>query len=402
MKLYAQHGAQNGTKLDEGIQGKSIDGVVFSPRDISAEKLQELLTQIRSKSKTFDLFFDPQLYACFLAKISEARLGYLLDDYSQYFRDYRRSHLEREKEVSLAIKAAVEFEQNLPLTAIIAPNILIPASFNSIEAVIAKNFIRLTASEYAKLKDKRPIYATLAVSREALLDKQELMEFLNEITALDKAPDGFYVVIAARNTEARSDIYHADVIAGMMLINYSLNVNGFKVINGYSDILTPFLGAAGAEAGCTGWWSNLRTFSLDRFAPSQGGGKLPIYRYLSMTLLNRITFYELDQLRNLISEIVNNLSSDSFYPTDSGSEPENRTTEMLQSWDAIKALNNKIVSKTVALSLRNCLTAIKIASETYDKITIQLDRKSLSDHIDALSEGIRAFIDRAEIKLPNE
>jgi hypothetical protein len=27
------------------------------------------------------------------------------------------------------------------------------------------------------------------------------------------------------------------------------------VINGFSDLLTPFLGAAGAEAGATGWWS---------------------------------------------------------------------------------------------------------------------------------------------------
>jgi hypothetical protein len=74
-----------------------------------------------------------------------------------------------------------------------------------------------------------------------------------------------------------------------MLINHTLTLNGFDTINGYSDILTPFLGAGGGGVGATGWWSNLRTFSLDRFNPPVGGGRQPIERYLSCALLNRIT-----------------------------------------------------------------------------------------------------------------
>src|SRR5205085_961965 len=104
-----------------------------------------------------------------------------------------------------------------------------------------------------------------------------------------------------------SDIYNADVIAAWMLINHTLRVNGFDVINGCSDILTPFLAASGASAGAVGWWSNLRTFSLDRFAPAAGGGRLPIPRYLSVNLLNRITFTELDALRALVPGILNGL-----------------------------------------------------------------------------------------------
>lgn len=67
-----------------------------------------------------------------------------------------------------------------------------------------------------------------------------------------------------------------------MFINHTLTVNGFEVINSYSDILTPFQGAAGGVAGALGWWSNLRTFSLDRFSPAAGGGRLPIQRDLSL------------------------------------------------------------------------------------------------------------------------
>jgi hypothetical protein len=399
MKLYAQHGFGNGNKIERGLEDNLVDGLVFSPRDISIDRLGTTLDQILSKSKC-DILFDPQLYACFLAKTTEARLGCLLDDdYKDYFQVYRRSTLEREQEVAKAIRLTLEFQKNFPFTAFIAPNILIPSSFNSIEAVIAKNFIRMTADEHSRLNDRRPVYATLAISREALLDKQELTEFLNEITVLENGPDGFYLLISARSADAKTDIYNTDVIAGIMLINHSLKINGFKVINGYSDILTPFVGAVGAEAGCSGWWSNLRAFSLDRFAPSEGGGRQPILRYLSMALLNRITYYELDQLRNIIPEIVNHIPSDKYYSEENGSEPEDRTIETLQSWDAIKGLNSKIAAKNTEQSLINSLNLINNANKLYDQITIQLDRKSSREHLDALRDGIFTFAERAEIKL---
>ncbi len=51
--------------------------------------------------------------------------------------------------------------------------------------MISKNFIRLAKARNPGWKDKRPVYATLAVSRNALVDKQELVDFVNEITLLD-------------------------------------------------------------------------------------------------------------------------------------------------------------------------------------------------------------------------
>ena len=194
----------------------------------------------------------------------------------------------------------------------ISPNILITRSFDSIEAAIAKIFVRLAGDARKKLGSDRPLYATLAVSREALLDRTELFSFLEDITVLDTPPDGFYVLIAASNEDARADIFHADVIAGWLLINHSLSVNGYQVINGYSDLLTPFLGITGAAAGATGWWLNSRAFSLGRFLPA-GGGRLPTQRYLSKNLLNRITYIELGEIINLrrqlpgIPEVLNGL-----------------------------------------------------------------------------------------------
>jgi len=403
MKLLAQHGAANGEKARHGLQSGYIDGIIFSPRDITAGKLRDQLATMTEIDSAADLLFDPQYYAGHNVVSPEPRLGRLdtCEEYGKYFRQRPRRELEGGTTViSRDITDCLGFQKELDLTGLIGPNILISRSFDSIEAVIAKNFIRLTGQVARKLKPGRPVYATLAISREALMDRKELMDFLTDVTLLgDDPPDGFYVLVASRNEDARSDIFNADVIAGWMMVNYTLSLNGYAVINGYSDILTPLLGVAGAMAGATGWWSNLRTFSLGRFLPA-GGGRLPIQRYLSRLLLNRITFFELDQLRGVYPEILNGLDTDDRYPADQGSEPE-RADEVLQSWETTKSLSDDLVHKDVKKSLRLCRKAIQRADAAYDSVeayNLRLDPKSNRDHLLAMLEGLRNFAQLAELE----
>lgn len=268
MKIYAQHGAQTGEKINLGLEQSLLDGVIYSPKDISLANLKQKIKYVDSNFDNVDQLLDPQYYAA-LIKSDAARLGNLIKDYATYFSCAQRSHLERERSIERVLSSSIAFQRKLNLTGIIAPNILIPNSLNSIEAVIAKNFIRQTGSVAKKFKVKTPIYATLAIARDALMNIQEINEFLNDITMLDDPPDGYYIIVQSRSSDARSDIYNADVIAAWMLLNYSLSVNGFEVINGYSDLLTPLLCSVGA-AGSTGWWTNLRVFSLGRFMKSKG------------------------------------------------------------------------------------------------------------------------------------
>jgi hypothetical protein len=404
MKLFAQHGSQEGEKIREGFSRGLLDGVIYSPRDVSVAKLRGRLDDIAANYGNSERLVDPQYYAIFLNSTDEARLGHLLDEEYAYFQGRRRAQLERESQIRQDLEATLKFQAGLNVTSFIAPNILIPNSLNSIEAVIAKNFIRLATEAHQALNDPRPLYATLAISRNALGDKQELIEFLNEITLLENPPKGFYILISARNTEARSDIYNTDIIAAWMFINHTLTVNGFEVINGYSDILTPFLGAAGATAGALGWWSNLRAFSLDRFSPSAGGGRLPVQRYTSVALLNRIAFYELDQLRVLMPTILNNLPNDTLYDPVTGSEPQ-RNLEVVQSWEAVKVLNSTLVGFDQATSLQKCKEAVYRATLAYELIqglSIRLDQKSNKEHLQPLGDGIRQFCRLAELDEPTD
>lgn len=394
MKLFAQHGFGEGEKINEGLRDNSITGVIFGPKDISPDRLPARLSELRTSFPTASVLFDPQYYASLLGTNPNIRLGNL-EDYP-YFRLSRRSQMESSDRVGEVLRACLDYQVSLPVNGIIAPNILISRSFDSVEAVIAKNFLRQTGSAFRAAGDARPVYATLAVSQQALLDPSEMQSFLNDITLLDSPPNGFYLLIAASSSEARTELFNADVIAAWLLLNYTLKLAGFEVINGYSDRLSPFLGAVGGDVGCTGWFNTLRAFSLERFAPSGTGGRLPILRYLSKRLLNRITHIELDALRSLFTELVNGLPHDADY---ADGEPA-RNREVLQSWEAIAGLLREMTNGDTVENLTRCDRALTNATGLYTRLAaagIRLDARSNGEHVEPIREGIQIFKELAEL-----
>jgi hypothetical protein len=82
---------------------------------------------------------------------------------------------------------------------------------------------------------------------EWLLQPIPIKANLGHIPGGNRSRGSYYVLVAAGNAEAGTDLFNAEVIDGWMFLNHVLSVKGFSVINGFSDLLTPFLGAAGAE-----------------------------------------------------------------------------------------------------------------------------------------------------------
>ena len=388
MKLFAQIGHGLGDKVLQGFSEGSIDGAIFSPKDLQRSTMRDRISELKNAYPETELLIDPQFYLSLYGNSPQINLG-KVDEWIS-FKTYRKNDLELTDTVDEVLKGYFDEISAMEVTGIIAPGIYISQSFDSREAVIAKNFVRRSRRNYS---GNLPLYASLVICREALQDQREFEEFLNDITLLSEPPDGFYIIIGSRSTEARSDIYHADVIANWMMLNRSLAVNDFKVINGYSDILTPFLKVAGGYAGATGWWSNLRTFSMDRFFPS-GGGRLPIIRYLSKILLNRITISEKDAIKAFIPEVVNGLPRDKDYTHDKdySTEPP-RNTEVLQSWEALKSLDGEINS------FKECLEAVQAAQSAYAawaQVGLPLDSKSDDSHIEPMLEGLRLYKERSQ------
>lgn len=392
MKLYAQQGYGDGDKTDMGLSEGSIQGAIFSPKDLIPKTTVSRMEQIGRTYPGADVFLDPQFYVNLHADNPDASLGKLTE--WDFFTGVRRSQLEDSDQIDRVLGTYMQCQTEMPVTAVIAPNIYISRSFDSIEAAIAKSFLRRAQAAYGELHDDRPLYASLIVSREALLQEREFDGFLNDLTAMPNPPHGLYLVIGSRSPEIRTDVFHADVISRWMLMNYALSINGVHVVNGYSDILTPVLGVAGGQAGATGWWSNLRRFSMERFLPSRSGGRLPTIRYLSTALLNRITWAEKRAFEAFAPEIVNGLSHDADY------EPEpHRSLEVLQSWEALKDLIDNIVRSDIKDGLACLEDAVDRAGRTYMKLKsrVPLDPKSNEDHVDAIGQGIKEFRVRAEL-----
>lgn len=396
MKLYAQLGWGDGDKTAQALRENLVDGVILSPRDVRPDKIAGKIATLISAAENADILLDPQFYATFVAGGDNARAGNLPD--WRHFRAARISDLEETSGIDRILQEAYSAVIGIPTTSIIAPNVYVSRSFDSREGVIAKNFIRRSRQNYEDFGDKRPLFVTLSVCREALLERQEFEEFLNDVTRIKNPPDGFYILVGSRGSEASTDIMHADVIARWMLLNRSLFINGFKVINGFSDTLTPLLGAVGAEAGATGWWSNLRMFSLDRFSIMPGMARQPIPRYLSTALMNRITFSEKDSISTFVPAIINDLAHDADY---ADGEMPDRTGEALQSWEAIQKLNELIVDRDIRISLQKAMSLIEQAQSVYAAIgnaDIALDRKSRADHLPAMQEGLKTFKELAGLE----
>ncbi len=207
------------------------------------------------------------------------------------------------------------------------------------------------------------------------------------------------MLVHRTSSEIPPELIDPRTLAGWMLVNHSLSLNGFSVINGFSDILTPFLAAAGGQAGATGWFNTQKVFSLDRFSPPSSGGRRPILRYLSKGLLNSIRFDELHRLRDRFPAVINGLPSDVYYPNDDGSQPMGQLEEVLQTWNAISSYAGSGLSP----QLSDCLGWIKSAEELYEQINttaaMRLMNRSNNAHLDALRDAFELFAQLAEIEL---
>lgn len=401
MKLLAQHGSQPSDKIARGLTKGFIDGTIFSPRYIKPEHLTEKIDELRNINAAAEIYLDPEFYATRQSGTPNSQLRYL-ENWS-YFMARRRRDLVNTNVVDEILRQTFAAVGEYNLTGIIAPNIYISRSFDSMEAGISINFIERAKEVYSQSSSEKPVFATLAVDRKAFSDSNNFKAFLNDLTAIKNPPAGFYVLIGGGLIDERSElllqeIVSPEVIGGWMFLNYVLSINGYNIINGYSDILSPLLAACGGFAGATGWWTNLRMFSMGRYIKSgHAGGRRPNVKYLSKKLLNRITLEERRAYAELIPEVINNLSLDRDYDADS---PPDQTKETLQMWESIASLIGDILGKNTEESIINFEKTINESIKIYASLTsygLSEGFEANTGYLKSLREGINVFKQLAEL-----
>lgn len=410
MKLYAQYGSRPGTKISDGFQRGLLDGVIMGAKDESASYQKEFMKNLCEVHAGARLLFDPQFYACFIATKDRARLGALCGEDSHgysngkgYFRPLRRRDLEKESDAARELERCLGHQTQMPVHALIAPNIVIRRSLDSMEAAIAKTFIRLSADRRDVVAPGKPVLATLAVSSQALSDRSELLAFLDDITMLDNPPDGFYLLLENQESTVPNTLTEPDMLARWMLFNRAFKINGFEVVNGYADLLSPYLGAAGGDAGAAGWYGTLKSFSLDRFEPLDGRKGRASVRYTSAKLLKSIKWSELESVGGVFPEVWNDLPCDDFFrELEEDAEPS-LGHQALQNWEALRALNQLLVAPgDPVAAIRACHAALNEAQAMYAAINdrgLTLREKSNAQHILALKEELNSFVRLAELSV---
>jgi hypothetical protein len=401
MQILAQHGAKTGERIERGLTDRLIDGVIYGAKDIAPAKLAEHCTDSGRNHPAGERLFDPQYYACVIASEPGVRLGSLVGvDAYPYFGARRRRDLEQEQKVVADLDACLSFQKTLGVTGFISPNIVVRRSLDSVEATIAKDFLRNAAAAHQRLQDPRPLWATLAISTDALRDRIELQNFLQEVTEIENPPSGFYLLIEHPDQDIPPTLEESDVLSRWMLINRVLTQSGYEVINGYADLLAPYLGAAGATAVASGWWNTLKVFSLKRFGPSVGMARQPVPRYASAALLKSIRYTELEALRSGFPEVLNGDPTDLHYDMTEGSRPAAAMGEALQNWACLRKLAEMVVPGEAEATLAGCETALTRAEDIYARIGAEgltLRERSNKEHIEYIREELEAFRTLAEL-----
>lgn len=395
MKILAQYGFGPKDKLDRGLSEDVISGIVLSPRYLTPDKMHDEIEKLRRPDVR--IMMDPEFFATASIRHAEPNLGTL--EQWEYFRAPRRAALISGTAIPGIIEKSLQTQAALGLDEWIAPNVYIREA-DSIDAGIALNFLAQSKVVASKV-GAAPVFATLAIDRDAIMNDGEFRDILDALTAIENPPDGYYVLVGssvARDSgnQVRSDICHPQVIAGWMYTNYVLSINGARVLNGYCHLLSPLLGISGAEAGASGWFSGLRQFSMNKYAREVGGGRYPLVRYVSTPLLSHIKQADLDAFRAVVPEIATESMQDAAYD---GQEPS-RTEEALQSWAALGVLCKKYCTGNTTRDITRFKGHIDRAVELWSEIQeagfIQ-DVESNLERLEAMKEGINLFEQWAEL-----
>lgn len=383
MKILAQHGFGPKDKIELGLTDGLISGVVLSPRYLKRERVIEQVQKLTPLGG--QILFDPELYATRYLSHPSSNLGNL--ETWDYFRMPRRSALISGAAIPGMIQGAVKAQSELGLTEWIAPNVYIDTA-DSIETAISLNIISRT-KDVAAASGDCPVFATLALSREAVMNRAEFQDIFDALTAIDSPPDGFYILIGSESSresgdQIRSDIYHPQVIAGWMYMNYVLSINGLRVVNGCCHLLSPLLGICGAEAAANGWFTGLRQFSMNRYVREAGGGRYPVIRYVNLPLMARIKQTDYLDFKAVVPDVANGLALDAAFED---AEPS-RTVEALQSWEALSSLCSRYSTGSINADLDAILTHFENAQQLW----MRLQEAGFSQEVEANLERLEAMI----------
>lgn len=398
MSIFVQDGWGKSDKIDHGIQDGSVSGVIWSPRDEDPLTLPNTISQYKASYANAQMLFDPQFYT---ATVANPRIG-RLPDYPYYPGGLTRASFTDPQNIQKYVKETLDYQFTLDLDRIISPTVLFE-DFRDPWSQVALMMASASVSYHSTMSSVPPLLISLVASESALTSTGDLEEFLDALSLLQTT--GVYLIIQ-RSTQIYQSAFEPTPLENLLYMVYALaDVNQFELVLGYCDFVGILMQAAGAKATCSGWYNNLRQFTMDRFRQSEGG-RQPRPRYSSLPLLNSIFVDEMDNINYIgqISTILSNTTYDSIFNTSSSpssvSSSWSLAVSTLHHWSVLFNLTNPFQGMTVQQRLSQCMNLIDTADTIYGTLIqngITFDPTSNNRHLRQWRQALTNFRTRAGI-----
>jgi hypothetical protein len=332
--IYAQHGFQKSTMIEQGLTAGVIGGVILSPQNESEIDLSNYIAALRGQyGQNLPILIDPLLQAL---TYPQPKMGQLVT-YTCYPQPpVTMNTLTVPSNVIKIVGDILDFQFALPVSYIVAPTVILD-SFNGTWAPVVLSLMSQAVAHLAQSGDTRPLLLSLVVSENAFSNTVGLNQFLNAVTALDAA--GFYFVLHRLTGDYPAPIT-PNQLENVMALTRSLgSVNGYTFIVGYSDLIGVNLHSVGATATSTGWFFGCRQHTDRKFVASRGSS--PLARYTSGALMTSILVSELQTAHNVgaKAQLLTNGQFDQDFVTQLPNQVAwNRTQSTLHHWDTLNRL----------------------------------------------------------------
>lgn len=298
--IFHQTGHRYQWNIQSYIKDRVGDGLIFSPLNISSERVIDIENKIKKNS-----FLEPQLYN---PDIDENKK---INTYNYFPCNIKHTYSNLSFD-AINVKSAIrciDFQLENDFKYIIVPTIyfdnIVTGYFKKINKFI------IPYIEYFKTTNiHKKLFLTLLIKQEQLTDDVKMIKLLNWATGINEV-DGFYIIFENRFTTKQ--IKNLNYLVNTLRFISALKYNNFEVHIGYNNNEGILYSIAEPNSISIGVFENLRKFNISRFFPKKMTRRGPNPRIYSAKLFQWIEYIYIDEIISKQSNICEDIFENTKY-----------------------------------------------------------------------------------------
>lgn len=307
MEVFHQTGFRENWNIDIFNKENVGDGLILSPVNIAKDKITAFGSTIKENS-----IFDPQLY------VVDKSLRGKLTTYDYHPQNLSTSSINTKiinDNSDIIAERCLKFQVENKFKYLVIPS----QKYEGLNYVdnlfkLKLNYVEPFFKYIMKNNIQKPVYLSLIVSKDILLNSDKMDYMLNWVTGFQKLK-GVYLIF--ENDFETKQIQDSDFLLNALKFINILKQNELDVLVGYCNVEGLLYSIAMPNAITMGSYENLRSFSISRYlSKEQSAMRPPKPRLFSNKLLNWINYGVIESIRSLGNNKPDQYFDDNKYRTD--------------------------------------------------------------------------------------